>query len=230
MKPMQARRYETKPIFIALVMALLLPLSIVQAQSDGSGVFFYQKGRSVASRIVKSDYLSEAQIQAALQGFEDGLRQQPSKYSDEQVQQSVSAYHEQQQIKQERLAQHNLIAGEQYIAKQLSDPDYRELDKGMLYRVDRVGQGEKPLASSQIHIQYVAKHIDGVKFDRSDGAVWQSMQGILPGWRIALLNMPVGSRWTLIIPPHLAYGERGAGERVGPQETLVFEIQLQGVR
>jgi FKBP-type peptidyl-prolyl cis-trans isomerase FklB len=100
----------------------------------------------------------------------------------------------------------------------------------MAYRIDTAGTGDIPSKDSQVRLQYIGKHIDDIEFDRSASPVWQSIRGVLPGWRVALLKMPAGSKWTLVIPPHLAYGEDGAADRIGPHETLVFEIHLLEVR
>ena len=163
-------------------------------------------------------------------GFEDRLRNQPSRYTAIEIQQATETHHETRQVARELLSQKNLIAGEKYLTGLEGNQNYHFLDRGLAYKVNTTGAGILPQKNSQIRLQYIGKHLDGTEFDHSAKPVWQSIQGVLPGWRMALLNMRAGSQWTLAVPPHLAYGERGAPERVGPQETLIFELQLLGVR
>jgi FKBP-type peptidyl-prolyl cis-trans isomerase FklB len=104
-----------------------------------------------------------------------------------------------------------------------------ELPSGLQYQVITQGSGEKPTDSSYVKVHYKGSLIDGKVFDssydRGEPAEF-SVKGVIPGFTEALLLMNVGSKWKIIIPPHLGYGEQGAGGVIGPNEVLIFELEL----
>ena len=99
----------------------------------------------------------------------------------------------------------------------------------MLYRILDEGSGEKPAASDTVVVHYRGTLINGAEFDssikRNQPATF-GLNSIIPGWQEILQLMPEGSRWEVVIPPALAYGSTGAGGMIGPEETLIFEIEL----
>ena len=111
-------------------------------------------------------------------------------------------------------------------------PGVVTLPSGLQYKILAAGTGPKPSATDTIVCQYRGTHVDGTEFDssykRSQPATFQ-VSGVIKGFGEALQLMPVGSKWQLVIPPNLAYGERGAGNVIGPNETLVFEVELVSI-
>lgn len=100
---------------------------------------------------------------------------------------------------------------------------------GLQYEVISGGEGAKPEAGSKVKVHYRGTLINGAEFDSSYGRGNPATFGVnqvIAGWTEALQLMPVGSKWKLFIPPALAYGERGAGRMIGPNEALVFEVEL----
>jgi FKBP-type peptidyl-prolyl cis-trans isomerase FklB len=106
------------------------------------------------------------------------------------------------------------------------------LSNGVLYQILKAGSGSKPAATDSVEVKYRGTKLDGVEFDATpeDKAATLNMNQTIMGWREALKQMPVGSKWKIVIPPQLAYGERGVGEVIGPDETLVFEVELVGIK
>ena len=103
---------------------------------------------------------------------------------------------------------------------------------GLQYEVIKAGTGPKPTANDNVNVHYHGTHIDGRVFDSSverGEPINLSLGGVIPGWTEALQLMPVGSKWRLFIPSNLAYGERGSGASIGPNETLVFDVELLGI-
>ncbi|QLD34024.1 FKBP-type peptidyl-prolyl cis-trans isomerase [Mannheimia varigena] len=102
-------------------------------------------------------------------------------------------------------------------------------ESGLQYEILTEGTGEKPTASSTVHVHYTGSLIDGTVFDssvkRGQPAEFP-VNGVIRGWTEALQLMPVGSKWRLTIPQELAYGERGAGASIPPFATLIFEVEL----
>jgi len=123
----------------------------------------------------------------------------------------------------------NLKAGEEFLAANKSKAGVVTLPSGLQYEIIKTGTGPKPKPEDQVKCHYHGTTIDGKVFDssvdRGEPAVFP-VNRVIPGWTEALQLMPVGSKWKLFIPAALAYGERGAGQDIKPNSTLVFEVEL----
>lgn len=123
----------------------------------------------------------------------------------------------------------NKKAGEEFLRINRHKAGVTELPGGLQYEILRKGNGALPTASDSVKCHYHGTLIDGTVFDssiqRGQPAVFGVSQ-VIAGWTTALQLMPVGSKWRLFIPSNLAYGERGAGESIEPNSTLVFEVEL----
>jgi FKBP-type peptidyl-prolyl cis-trans isomerase FklB len=99
----------------------------------------------------------------------------------------------------------------------------------MQYKVIEEGDGPKPTLRDRVKCTYHGTLIDGTVFDstveRGDTATFR-VNGVIKGWQEALTMMPTGSKWKLFIPTELAYGNKGAGENIGPNETIIFDMEL----
>jgi len=119
--------------------------------------------------------------------------------------------------------------GKEYLAGNAKREGVVTLDSGLQYEILTEGKGEKPAAEDSVTVHYKGTLIDGIVFDssiaRGEPAVFP-VNRVIPGWVEALQLMPVGSKWRLFIPPELAYGERGAGADIGPNATLIFDVEL----
>ncbi|MEN9628302.1 MAG: hypothetical protein RJA10_1529 [Pseudomonadota bacterium] len=133
---------------------------------------------------------------------------------------------------QKALGEKNAKRGTDFITAYKAKPGAQLLGNGVAYRVLQQGSGPKPSEAQSVIVKYRGTSIDGVEFDATeDGktAILRVNQVIM-GWREALKQMPSGAKWELVIPPNLAYGERGVGTTIGPNETLVFEVELVGIK
>ena len=103
---------------------------------------------------------------------------------------------------------------------------------GLQYIVLREGDGQRPKVTDTVKVHYRGTFIDGTEFDssysRGEPAVFP-VNGVIAGWTEALQRMRVGSKYRVFVPPKLAYGERGAGDVIGPNETLIFDVELLGI-
>lgn len=123
----------------------------------------------------------------------------------------------------------NKKAGEAFVNKKAKEAGYTKHKSGIVYKVLAEGTGKNFTDADEVMVKYVGKHIDGKEFDRSDEPVPFRMQGVIPGFSEMLKLMKPGMKVEVIIPGELAYGTNGAGD-IGPNETLVFEMETVGLK
>jgi len=128
------------------------------------------------------------------------------------------------------LAEQNSKDGEAFRAANRLKEGVVEMDNGLQYRVVKAGSGAVlPTLKSKMAVHYRGRLIDGTEFDSSykrGYPVVMTPSQIIPGFRMALLNMVEGDTWEVVIPAELAYGASGAGQMIGPNQTLIFDIEL----
>ncbi|WP_163714160.1 FKBP-type peptidyl-prolyl cis-trans isomerase [Mangrovibacterium lignilyticum] len=128
-----------------------------------------------------------------------------------------------------READENTKKGEEFLAANKEKSGVVTTESGLQYEILTEGTGPKPTADQKVKCHYTGTLLDGKVFDssveRGEPAEFP-VSGVIPGWVEALQLMPVGSKWKLYIPGQLAYGQRGAGADIGPNETLIFEVEL----
>ena len=127
----------------------------------------------------------------------------------------------------------NLKVGEEFLAANKNKPGIVALPGGLQYEVISEGTGIKPLASNKVTCHYHGTLIDGTVFDssvkRGQPATFP-LNAVIKGWTEGLQLMPVGSKWRFFIPPHLGYGDRQVSAQIGPNSTLIFEVELLDVK
>jgi len=129
-------------------------------------------------------------------------------------------------------ANNNKAAGENFLAENRKKEGVVTLPNGMQYKVLKEGTGPKPKSDSEVKVHYHGTHINGEVFDSSydrGEPISLSLAQVIKGWQEALPLMSVGSKYQFYIPAELAYGDRGAGTSIGPNEALVFDIELLGI-
>ena len=130
---------------------------------------------------------------------------------------------------QKEVEEANLKEGQEFLAENAKRPNVVTLPSGLQYEILTEGKGRKPKATDRVQCHYHGTLINGQVFDssvqRGEPAVFGVNQ-VIPGWVEALQLMPEGSRWKLYIPSDLAYGEQGAGQNIGPNAALIFEVEL----
>ncbi len=124
-------------------------------------------------------------------------------------------------------------AGEAFLAENGKREGVVTLPSGLQYKIIKAGTGRKPTDADTVEVNYRGNLINGTEFDssyRTGKPATFKVAAVIPGWIEALQLMTVGSKWQLFIPPQLAYGERGAGADIGPNATLVFEVELVAIK
>lgn len=133
-----------------------------------------------------------------------------------------------------RVAAANARKGADFMARNRLRPGVKQLASGIQYSVITKGTGTvSPLVTSMVVANYRGMLVDGTEFDSTyahGSPVVFRVDGVIRGWRDVIPRMHVGDKWTVVIPPQLAYGEAGALPRIGPNETLVFEIELLDIK
>lgn len=124
-------------------------------------------------------------------------------------------------------------AGVDFVAQNAKKDGVVTLPSGLQYRILKAGMGSKPTIDDKVDCHYRGTLLDGSEFDNSYTRKQPAsfpVRRAIKGWQEALQLMPVGSKWQLFVPPQLAYGERGAGEVIGPNATLIFEVELLSIK
>lgn len=172
-----------------------------------------------------------------LKGVKDGLSGAKSLMPEEEIQGILSALRQELIEKQaqevKKLAGKNKKEGEIFLEENKKKEGVKILPSGLQYRVIAEGAGRSPKETDTVTVNYRGSLIDGTEFDssykRGSPASFR-VNGIIRGWTEALQLMKEGAKWQLFIPPDLAYGERGAGNVIGPDATLIFEVELISIK
>ena len=204
-----------------LLVALTLP-SLVLAEAKDNEALSYSLGVRLGERL--RDEVPELQLQALLKGLQQAYRSEKLDLPAEQIEDLLAAH-------EARLANATddspaQQAERRFLAREKAKPGTRELPGGVLWRELRAGQGPKPTADQQVSVRYSGRLADGTLFDESQEPQWFRLDSLIAGWRTALLAMPAGARWQLVIPSAQAYGAEGAGDLIPPHAPLVFEVEL----
>ncbi len=185
----------------------------------------YSLGLSIASNLISSGIKTINQ-----EAFNDAMNsvfagQMPEIMPDE-ANNILQTYFEKIQNEKGKEAKE---AGEKFLAKNKTREGVVTLESGLQYKILNEGSGAKPTANDTVKCHYEGRLINGQVFDssirRGEPAEFP-VGGVIAGWVEALQLMPVGSKWQLYIPSELAYGQHGAGAAIGPNETLIFDVEL----
>jgi FKBP-type peptidyl-prolyl cis-trans isomerase FklB len=196
--------------------------------------FSYSLGMKMGENLHKQSVPVDPAILA--RGLRDALNGSKTLLTDEQAQAAIMEVqkdmHDKQQAKMQEAGSANKKVGETFLAANKSKEGVVTLPSGLQYKILTEGKGPKPTATDSVVCDYKGTLIDGKEFDssykRGQPATFP-VSGVIKGWTEALQLMPVGSKWQLFIPSDLAYGERGAGADIGPDSTLIFEVELKSI-
>jgi len=174
----------------------------------------------------------ELDLEATIKGLRDGLAGK-SVLTDQELREVLSALNQEIRAKMEEKRKHlgetNKQEGEKFLAENKTKPGVITLPSGLQYKVLVEGSGESPKSNDVVTANYRGTLIDGTEFDSSNKSgqpLVRPANMLIKGWTEALQLMKPGAKWQLFIPPDLAYGERGSGAQIGPNATLIFEMEL----
>jgi FKBP-type peptidyl-prolyl cis-trans isomerase FklB len=189
------------------------------------------------SQDIKREHL-EVDPELVARGLSDGLGGKKLLLSEVELRDTVAAFNNARRETARAAAEENRKRGEAFLAENSRRPGVTTLPSGLQYEIVKSGNEGRPPTDADIAVcHYRGTFLDGTEFDTSAGRPVPftfRVGTVMPGWREALHLMPVGSRWKLFVPPELAYGDQGlktkSGKTVPPNATLVFELELLGVR
>jgi len=177
----------------------------------------------------------DVDVDLVVKGMKDALTGKKLLMSEDELRKTMSAYQTELRRKQMQArkvaALDNKKEGDAFLAENKKKEGVVTLPNGLQYKILKEGQGQKPTLEDTVAVKYRGTFINGTEFDSSGGEpkAFKFTEVVL-GWREALKAMPVGSTWQLVVPPELAYGERGLGQVVMPNTTLIFEVELVGIK
>lgn len=185
----------------------------------------YALGLSVGHNFLASGF-ENVSYDDFIDGLKAAMEQSEPKLNLEEAKSVINEYFVEIQAKSVRL---NKEAGEEFLKVNAHKDGVTTLPNGLQYEVITMGKGVKPTIDDTVRCHYHGTLINGVVFDssidRGEPAEFP-LQGVIKGWTEILQIMPVGSKWKVVIPSELAYGDRGAGQHIQPGSTLIFIIEL----
>jgi FKBP-type peptidyl-prolyl cis-trans isomerase len=206
--------------------ALLMTVS-VSAQttlSTDKDKFSYGLGMMIGERVLKQ--YGEVDYQILLQGI---IAQHQGKDTLMDVSEAGRVLSEYQQKMNEQKFADTKSKGEAFLASNAGLEGVTVTESGLQYSVVTEAEGAKPKATDSVTVHYRGTLLDGTEFDssysRGEPATFP-LNGVIPGWTEGVQLMSIGNKFKFVIPYQLAYGERGAGNSIGPFETLIFEVEL----
>jgi FKBP-type peptidyl-prolyl cis-trans isomerase FklB len=191
----------------------------------------YQIGGQLAVQIREGEV--DLDPEAFAQAIADVLAGRPPAMTSVQMEAALAMFQQQQNSRRNSAAETGQSRGEAFQVEYSQRQGVVATASGLQYRVIEMGEGRSPGPADTVVVHYVGQLIDGTEFDSSRGRgtpATFSLGGIIPGWREALQLMHEGDIWEVVIPSGLAYGAQGAGASIGPNETLIFEIELISVK
>ena len=200
--------------------------------------FSYALGMDIGSKVGPSLKKQEVEFDPALvsQGLKDAMSGGKTRLTEQEAQAVLTevqtAVNKERQEKIQKASAANKAEGEAFLAANKTKPGVVTLPSGLQYKILKEGTGPKPAATDTVSSNYRGTLINGTEFDSSEkhgGAAKFGVSQVIKGWTEALQLMPVGSKWQLFVPSSLAYGERGAGGDIGPDATLIFDVELVSI-
>lgn len=222
--------------------ALIGLASLAQAQGEkadsGKGPFKSQKekvsygiGFNLGNNLMQDELDLDSKI--LVKGILDAMNKQKPLMTEEEIRSTLLAFQQelraQQEAKMKKAQEENIAKGKAFLAENAKKEGVKTTKSGLQYKVVKPGTGKTPGPNDRVTTHYRGTLINGKEFDssykRNQPATFP-VNGVISGWTEALQLMKEGGKWQLYIPSDLAYGTRGSGPDIGPNEVLIFDIEL----
>ena len=226
---------KTSPLIAAASIALASLAPAAQTElKDQKDKVSYSIGLDIGTTLKRQ--LIDVNAELLNKGIQDGLSGNKALLTDEQMKETMATFQKDMMAKQaaakKETGEKNAAEGKKYLAENKAKEGVKTTASGLQYKVLKDGTGPSPKATDTVKVNYRGTTIDGTEFDssykRGEPATFP-VNRVIKGWTEALQLMKAGSKYQLAIPADLAYGERGAGSDIGPNATLLFEVELVGI-
>lgn len=230
-------KMKFKWIAVLGVLFLAVPLSAEEniVLKDQKDKVSYSIGIDIGNNL--KNLKVDMNLDLLVRGIRDVLSETKLLMPEQEIRSTMMAFQKELMAKREQqmkvLGEKNKKEGESFLVENKKKAGVTTLPSGLQYKVFKAGTGKTPTDTNTVTVHYRGTLIDGTEFDssyrRGQPATFQ-VKGVIPGWIEALKLMQEGAKWQLFIPPNLAYGERGAGSVIGPNATLIFEVELISIQ
>lgn len=217
-------------LLLTVTLATATEITPLKTQKD---MLSYSIGVSIGKNLKKED--TDVDLNLMIMGLKSSLANEHLLLPDKEWRGVLNAY-------QSEMSRHAKVARQQaidvnkktadaFLAENKAKQGVVALPSGVQYKILKNGDGIKPVDSSMVQVNYRGTHLDGTEFDATEAGhpAKFKLSALIAGWKEALKLMPTGSKWQIAIPPQLAYGERGAGSDIAPNEALIFDVELLAV-
>jgi len=220
--------------WLLAVVVMVLPLAGCGKLNTPKAKVSYAIGQDIGKSIAR--FKDDIDLGSLKQGLDDAMNNREPKLTPEEARAVLQEFQMTMMAKQNTQSKpdgdKNVKEGRDFLAKNVTAPGVKVTKSGLQYQVLKEGTGAIPKASDTVKVNYRGTLIDGKEFDssykRGEPVVFP-VKGVIPGWTEALQLMKVGGKYKLVVPSELGYGARGAGQDIGPNTTLVFEVELLGI-
>jgi len=212
---------------VLLASASLLNASELKTDKDKlSYIFGVQVGQGLRAEGI------ELEMDAFTAGIQDMLAGNESQIGQATAEKLVSAYQEKKQLEIAEISAKKQNESATFLANNAKNDGFVVTASGLQYKIIEKGEGKSPTREDKVIAHYTGKLLDGTVFDsshdRGEPATFP-VSGVIKGWQEALPMMKEGANWQIVVPANLAYGDRGVGNLIGPNETLIFDIELVSI-
>ena len=222
-----------------LVFLFLLPMALFTQQKETlqtqKGKVSYSIGLDIGRNMKRQ--MIEVDLDLLMRGVKDGLGDGKPAISDSVMQQTMAAWQKEMMAKmnekQKKVGDQNKKEGDIFLAENKKKAGVITLPSGLQYKILKDGTGKSPKAADTVVFHYRGTLLNGKEFESSykrNQPVTFPVNQLIAGWTEALQKMKVGSKWQLFVPFNLGYGENGAGQDIGPNATLIFEVELLDIK
>jgi FKBP-type peptidyl-prolyl cis-trans isomerase FklB len=229
---------------MTMIWIMVLAIGLVTAQASAAETLQLKTQKDKISYGIGVDVARnfkrlgvDVDMDALVKGLRDGTAGEKLLMTEDDLRATMTAYMEDLRQKQtaamKAIAEENKKKGDEFLAENKKKEGVVTLPSGLQYKIIKAGAGKKPVDTDTVECKYRGTLIDGKEFDssyRTGKTATFKVSGVIAGWREALKLMPVGSKWQLFIPPELAYGPMGASRDIGPNSTLIFEVELTSIK
>ena len=195
----------------------------------------YAIGTQIGTQVLRSLRSQPIPLdqEAVLSAIGDVLRGDGPRFDTSTMQAAVSAFQQEAQQRHRQMAEQNLNRAVEFLATNKDQEGVVETESGLQYKILQTGEGQSPVAEDLVVVHYRGRLLNDTEFDSSYSRGQPAefhVNRVIRGWQEVLQLMKPGARWEVYISPGLGYGERGAGGSIGPNELLVFEVELIEVK